>query len=119
VTQNITRIPENEEELKLKIRATQLEKERTEMLICNYIGDPVQSSRSHNVQSRKEKIWKLAHLLIDAFESTDPFNHPIFEFCSNLNHDVDQLLSAYDIGIKRLQAIVNQKILLTEVYTTV
>ena len=29
------------------------------------------------------------------------------------------MLINYDIGIKRLQAIVNQKILLTEVYTTV
>ena len=62
------------------------------MLICDYIGDSVQSSKSRYIQSQKEKIWELAHLLVDAFESTDPFNHPIFEFCSNLNHeDVDQL----------------------------
>jgi hypothetical protein len=51
VKQNVTRIPANGEELKLKIKATQLEKERTEMLICDYIGDSVQSSRPHNIQS--------------------------------------------------------------------
>ncbi|GBC13396.2 hypothetical protein GLOIN_2v1787832 [Rhizophagus irregularis DAOM 181602=DAOM 197198] len=56
VKQNVIRIPTDGEELKLKIKATQLEKERTEMLICDYIGDSVQSSRPHNVQSRKEKI---------------------------------------------------------------
>jgi len=120
VKQNVTRIPEDDDELKLRIRATQLEKERTDMLICDYIGDSVRSSRSHNVQSRKEKIWELAHLLFDAFESSNPFEHSIFEFCSNLNHEgINQLVTAYDIGIQRLQAIVNQEILLTENYTTV
>jgi hypothetical protein len=44
VKQNVTRIPVDRKELKLKIKATQLEKERTEMLICDYIGDSVQSS---------------------------------------------------------------------------
>ena len=120
VKQNVTRIPADGEELKLKIKATQLEKERTEMLICDYIGDPVQSSRSHNVQSRKEKIWELAHLLINAFESANPLENPIFEFCNNLNDEgVNQLVAAYIIGIKRLQTILNQEILLTEDYTTV
>ncbi|PKY62807.1 hypothetical protein RhiirA4_529111, partial [Rhizophagus irregularis] len=106
VKQNVTRIPTDGEELKLKIKATQLEKERTEMLICDYIGDSVQSSRPHNVQSRKEKIWELAHLLINAFESENPLENPVFEFCNNLNDDgVNQLVTAYDIGIKRLQTI--------------
>uniref|UniRef100_U9V7M7 Uncharacterized protein n=1 Tax=Rhizophagus irregularis (strain DAOM 181602 / DAOM 197198 / MUCL 43194) TaxID=747089 RepID=U9V7M7_RHIID len=35
VKQNVTRIPTDSEELKLKIKATQLEKERTDMLICD------------------------------------------------------------------------------------
>ncbi|UZO06569.1 uncharacterized protein OCT59_026885 [Rhizophagus irregularis] len=43
VKQNVIRIPADREELKLRIKATQLEKERTEMLICDYIGDSVQS----------------------------------------------------------------------------
>ncbi|CAG8731196.1 4075_t:CDS:2, partial [Rhizophagus irregularis] len=108
------------EELKLRIKATQLEKERTEMLICDYIGDSVQSSRPRNVQSQKEKIWELAHLLINAFESLNPLENPVFEFCNNLNDDgVNQLIIAYDIGIKRLQTIANQEIFLTESYTTI
>jgi hypothetical protein len=41
VKQNVTRIPTDTEELKLKIRATQLEKERMDMLNCDYIGDYV------------------------------------------------------------------------------
>jgi hypothetical protein len=119
VKQNVTRIPADKEELKLKIKATQLEKERTEMLICDYIGDSVQSSQPHNVQFRKEKIWELAHLLINAFEFTNPLENPIFEYCNNLNDDgVNQLVTSYNIGIKRLQTIVNQEILLTENYTT-
>ncbi|PKK55403.1 hypothetical protein RhiirC2_859033 [Rhizophagus irregularis] len=94
VKQNVTRILADGEELKLRIKATQLEKERTEMLICDYIGDSVQSSRPRNVQSRKEKIWELAHLLINAFESLNPLENPVFEFCNNLNDDgkVIQLL---------------------------
>ncbi|GBC48131.2 hypothetical protein GLOIN_2v1764231 [Rhizophagus irregularis DAOM 181602=DAOM 197198] len=120
VKQNITRIPADGEELKLRIKATQLEKERTEMLICDYIGDSVQSSRPRNVQSQKEKIWELAHLLINAFESLNPLENPVFEFCNNLNDDgVNQLIIAYDIGIKRLQTIANQEIFLTESYTTI
>ncbi|UZO09619.1 uncharacterized protein OCT59_029835 [Rhizophagus irregularis] len=120
VKQNVTRIPADGEELKLRIKATQLEKERTEMLICDYIGDSVQSSRPRNVQSRKEKIWELAHLLINAFESLNPLENPVFEFCNNLNDDgVNQLIIAYDIGIKRLQTIANQEIFLTESYTTI
>ncbi|GBC44445.1 uncharacterized protein OCT59_014491 [Rhizophagus irregularis] len=120
VKQNVTRIPADKEELKLRIKATQLEKERTEMLICDYIGDSVQSSRPRNVQSRKEKIWELAHLLINAFESLNPLENPVFEFCNNLNDDgVNQLIIAYDIGIKRLQTIANQEIFLTESYTTI
>src|SRR5689334_10378759 len=115
--QNVIRIPADGEELKLRIKATQLEKERTEMLICDYIGDPVQSSRSHNIQSRKEKIWELAHLLIDAFEFANPLKNPIFQFCNNLNdEEVNQLVAVYNIGIKRLQTILNQEILLTETY---
>ncbi|PKY14332.1 hypothetical protein RhiirB3_426304, partial [Rhizophagus irregularis] len=78
VKQNITRISTDKEELKLRIRATQLEKDRTDMLLCDYIGDNVKSSQQRNVQSRKNKVWELAHLLIDVFESLDPFNHPIF-----------------------------------------
>ncbi|UZO10244.1 uncharacterized protein OCT59_001840 [Rhizophagus irregularis] len=120
VKQNVTRIPADGEELKLRIKATQLEKEQTEMLICDYIGDSVQSSRPRNVQSRKEKIWELAHLLINAFESLNPLENPVFEFCNNLNDDgVNQLIIAYDIGIKRLQTIANQEIFLTESYTTI
>ncbi|CAB5367579.1 unnamed protein product [Rhizophagus irregularis] len=70
------------------------------MLICDYIGDSIQSSRPHN--------------------SENPLENPVFEFCNNLNDDgVNQLVTAYDIGIKRLQTIVNQEILLTEHYTTV
>ena len=89
------------------------------MLICDYIGDSVQSSRPHNIQSRKEKIWELANLLINAFESANPSENLIFEFCNNLNDEgVNQLVTAYDIGIKRLQTIINQEILLTENYTT-
>ncbi|EXX62501.1 uncharacterized protein OCT59_003769 [Rhizophagus irregularis] len=120
VKQNVIRIPTDSEELKLKIKATQLEKERTDMLICDYIGDYVQSSKPHNIQSRKEKIWELVHQLINAFESENPLKNPIFEFCNNLNNKgIDQLVAAYEIGIKRLQTIVNQEILLTENYTTV
>jgi len=120
VKQNMTRIPADKEELKLRIRATQLEKERTDMLICDYINDSVQSSQPRHIQSRKEKIWELAHLLIDAFESANPSKHPIFEFCSNLNSEgIDKLFTAYDIGVERLQTIVNQEILLTEKHTTV
>ncbi|CAB4473722.1 unnamed protein product [Rhizophagus irregularis] len=90
------------------------------MLICDYIGDSVQSSRPRNVQSRKEKIWELAHLLINAFESLNPLENPVFEFCNNFNDDgVNQLIIAYDIGIKRLQTIANQEIFLTESYTTI
>ncbi|PKC50453.1 hypothetical protein RhiirA1_486332, partial [Rhizophagus irregularis] len=49
-----------------------------------------------------------------------PFNHPIFEFCKNLNQEeINQLVTVYDIGIKRLQSIIDQEILLTEDYTTV
>ncbi|GES82378.1 hypothetical protein GLOIN_2v1764231 [Rhizophagus clarus] len=44
VKQNVIRIPTDKEELKLKIKVTQLEKERTEMLICDYIRNSVQSS---------------------------------------------------------------------------
>ncbi|CAB5186851.1 unnamed protein product [Rhizophagus irregularis] len=110
----------NKEELKLRIRATQLEKDRTDMLLCDYIGDNVKSSQQRNVQSRKNKVWELAHLLIDVFESLDPFNHPIFEFCKNLNQEeINQLVTVYDIGIKKLQSIIDQEILLTEDYTTV
>ncbi|UZO04720.1 uncharacterized protein OCT59_025091 [Rhizophagus irregularis] len=120
VKQNITRISTDKEELKLRIRATQLEKDRTDMLLCDYIGDNVKSSQQRNVQSRKNKVWELAHLLIDVFESLDPFNHPIFEFCKNLNQEeINQLVTVYDIGIKRLQSIIDQEILLTEDYTTV
>ncbi|GES82487.1 hypothetical protein GLOIN_2v1764231 [Rhizophagus clarus] len=79
VKQNVTRIPTDSEELKLKIKATQLEKEQTDMLICDYIGDYIQSSKSR----------------------------------------INQLVATYDIGIRRLQAIVNQEILLTEDYITV
>ncbi|CAB5357208.1 unnamed protein product [Rhizophagus irregularis] len=90
------------------------------MLICDYIGDSVQSFRPRNVQSRKEKIWELAHLLINAFESLNPLENSVFEFCNNLNDDrVNQLIIAYDIGIKRLQTIANQEIFLTESYTTI
>ena len=54
--------------------------------------------------------------MIDAFESENPFENPIFEFCNNINDEgVNQLVIAYDIGIKRLQAIVNQEIHLTEI----
>ncbi|PKC53456.1 hypothetical protein RhiirA1_404310, partial [Rhizophagus irregularis] len=95
VKQNVTRIPTDSEELKLKIKATQLEKERTDMLICDYIGDYVQSSKPHNIQSRKEKIWELVHQLINAFESENPLKNPIFEFCNNLNNKgIDQLVAA-------------------------
>ncbi|CAG8729149.1 6007_t:CDS:1, partial [Rhizophagus irregularis] len=63
------------------------------------------------------KIWEL---VLDAFESANPSKHPIFEFCSNLNSEgIDKLFIAYDIGIERLQTIVNQEILLTEKHTTV
>ncbi|GES94350.1 hypothetical protein GLOIN_2v1829825 [Rhizophagus clarus] len=103
VKQNVTRIPTDSEELKLKIKATQLEKERTDMLICDYIGDYIQSSKPRNIQSRKEKIWEFVHLLVNAFESTNPFENPIFEFCNNLNDkEINQLVVAYDIGIRRL-----------------
>jgi hypothetical protein len=58
--------------------------------------------------------------LVEAFESENPLEHSIFEFCSNLNSKgIDKLFAAYDIGIKRLQTIVNQEILLTEPHTTV
>ncbi|PKK58017.1 hypothetical protein RhiirC2_796988 [Rhizophagus irregularis] len=98
VKQNVTRIPTDSEELKLKIKATQLEKERTDMLICDYIGDYVQSSKPHNIQSRKEKIWELVHQLINAFESENPLKNPIFELCNNLNNKgIDQLVAAYEI----------------------
>ncbi|POG72422.1 hypothetical protein GLOIN_2v1829825 [Rhizophagus irregularis DAOM 181602=DAOM 197198] len=98
VKQNITRITTDKEELKLRIRATQLEKDRTDMLLCDYIGDNVKSSQQRNVQSRKNKVWELAHLLIDVFESLDLFNHPIFEFCKNLNQEeINQLVTVYDI----------------------
>ncbi|CAG8436182.1 7092_t:CDS:2, partial [Funneliformis caledonium] len=67
-----------------------------------------------------EKIWELAHLLINAFESENPFENLIFEFCNNINdEEINQLVNTYDIGIKKLQTIVNQEILLTENYTTV
>ena len=67
-----------------------------------------------------QKIWELAYLLVEAFESANPFEHSIFEFCSNLNSEgIDKLFAAYDIGIERLQTIVNQEIILTEHYTTV
>ncbi|CAB5213083.1 hypothetical protein RhiirA5_371382 [Rhizophagus irregularis] len=90
------------------------------MLICDYIGDYVQSSKLHNVQSRKEKIWELVHQLVDAFEFANPLENLIFEFCNNINDKgIDQLVAAYEIGINRLQKIVNQEILLTENYTTV
>ncbi|CAB5180532.1 unnamed protein product [Rhizophagus irregularis] len=57
---------------------------------------------------------------LEIFESENPLENPVFEFCNNLNDDgVNQLVTAYDIGIKRLQTIVNQEILLTEHYTTV
>ncbi|GES95214.1 hypothetical protein GLOIN_2v1768552 [Rhizophagus clarus] len=79
-----------------------------------------EDSKPRNVQSRKEKIWELVHLLVNAFKSTNPFENPIFEFCNNLNDEgINQLVAAYDISIRRLQAIVNQEILLTEDYTTV
>ncbi|RGB30387.1 hypothetical protein C1646_765410 [Rhizophagus diaphanus] len=94
VKQNVTRIPTDLEELKLKIKAIQLEKEQTDMLICDYI--------------------------VDAFEFANPFENPIFEFCNNINDKgIDQLVAVYEIGINRLQKIVNQEILLTENYTTV
>ncbi|CAG8571643.1 15613_t:CDS:2, partial [Funneliformis caledonium] len=66
-----------------------------------------------------EKIWELAHSLINVFESENPFENLIFEFCNNINDEgINQLVNAYDIGIKKLQTIVNQEILLTENYTT-
>ena len=44
------------------------------MVIYNYISNSVQSSKPHHVQSRKEKIWELARLLVNAFESTNPLD---------------------------------------------
>ncbi|CAB4494162.1 unnamed protein product [Rhizophagus irregularis] len=77
-------------------------------------------SKLHNVQSRKEKIWELVHQLVNAFEFANPLENLIFEFCNNINDKgIDQLVAAYEIGINRLQKIVNQEILLTENYTTV
>ena len=59
-------------------------------------------------------------MLVKVFKSSNPFKHPIFEYCNNLNNKgINQLISAYNIGINRLQAIVNQEILLTENYITV
>uniref|UniRef100_U9T751 Uncharacterized protein n=1 Tax=Rhizophagus irregularis (strain DAOM 181602 / DAOM 197198 / MUCL 43194) TaxID=747089 RepID=U9T751_RHIID len=68
----------------------------------------------------RKRFGSLHTQLINAFEFANPLENLIFEFCNNINDKgIDQLVAAYEIGINRLQKIVNQEILLTENYTTV
>ncbi|CAG8571765.1 4997_t:CDS:1 [Dentiscutata heterogama] len=107
------------EELKLQISSVQAERERLELLLSQYMGDAVIAKEDRCVQSRKERLWKLANDLFNAFSLPDPKTHELFINTQELTREgFSNIFECYEKGIARLGAILRQDVYKTEARVT-
>ncbi|RIA89701.1 hypothetical protein C1645_738443 [Glomus cerebriforme] len=109
----------DEKNLKRQIKAAQTEKERIDLFFSEFIDNNVMSSSKHSVDSRYVALWNLIRTLIEAFDSVNPLEHPLFKNNNQLNYEgCQKLFGCYNAGLERLKKIYRQEILKTETINT-
>jgi hypothetical protein len=99
------------ENLKRNIKAAQAEHERLNLLISEFTGDKSVSRGPRSIKDRHEALWKLIAELRLAFSNSPQESHPLFSEATQLT-DVgyQRMFTSYQIGIKRMVALVEQDI---------
>ena len=79
IKQNITGNVIDETKLKANIKPAQAERDRIDLLICEYLEDTSISRSERAIDSRRKVLWELVDDLVIIFGMTDPLSHEIFK----------------------------------------
>ncbi|CAG8706096.1 6655_t:CDS:1, partial [Racocetra fulgida] len=106
-------------DLKAKIISIQAEQERLNLVLSEYIDEPLLVLVDQAIKSYDEALQNLTNQLIEAFNLPDPTKHQLFnETSQNTDLGFQNLFECYDHGIKRLQDIYKQDIEKSEIRNT-
>ncbi|RHZ63723.1 hypothetical protein Glove_328g122 [Diversispora epigaea] len=105
----------NLETLKLEIKSVQVEQERLDLFLSEFINNCTGNCIERSVQDQKEKIWNLVNDLLSVFEFSNPKEHSLFSSAQELyDEEYKRLFVTYENGLQRSKAILRQDILGTE-----
>jgi len=95
-----------------QIKALQTEMDRLSLVFSAFIGEEIVNSQTdHAVKCRKECLWQLSNDMFTALNLPDPRKHNLFKYSKELHKKgIEQLLTCYEKGICRLNAIHKQEI---------
>jgi hypothetical protein len=111
----------SQENLELQIKAAQEERERIDTLLNEFLDTYMYHQKNRSASSRIDKLWKLAHDLLEAFEMDNAINHDLFKKNSppQLNQEgLIKINQAYEDGLRRIKEIYRQEVIKTEVVNT-
>jgi len=119
VKQNVGNV--SEQNLKNQIKACQNERDRIDLLMCEYLNDKLASKTEHTFKSRRDALWNLVDDLINVFEMQNPLSHSLFQEYTptELHHQgVERLITSYEKGLERIKAVYRQEVLEIECRNT-
>ncbi|RHZ81960.1 hypothetical protein Glove_115g59 [Diversispora epigaea] len=124
IKQNINGNVIDPENLKRQIKAAQIERERIEMLLNEYLNNVPEYNYNRSVYSRKEAMWDVVNNLLKAFDIQhyNKHNNNLFhitkpkEICAE---GVKRLKESYGQGLRRIRLIYSQEVLKKETINTV
>jgi hypothetical protein len=121
VKQFLTKSIADEESLKLQIKSVQDEKERLNSFLFEFVDSKKKNPGKYKANSLKEPLWKLTTDLLDLFENFDSnMTHHLIEMAPELTTDgFNSLFNSYDIGKRRMEALLNQEVHGTEEINTI
>ena len=114
IKQNITGNTIDEKSLRDQIKACQDERDRIDLLLCEYLDNKSVSRTERASKSRKESLWNLVDDLVNIFGMTDPLSHELFQDYppTELHHQgVERLIACYQKGLERVNAVYRQEVL--------
>ncbi|RGB21339.1 hypothetical protein C1646_778313 [Rhizophagus diaphanus] len=59
------------ENLKMQIKLVQTERDRIEILLSEYLNDPIASTGNHAINQRYDAMWNLVKILLQEFDQTN------------------------------------------------
>ncbi|GBB98059.1 hypothetical protein RclHR1_31290002 [Rhizophagus clarus] len=117
IKQNITGNIIDEAKLKANIKAAQSKRDRTDLLLSEYLDNTSISQSERTIDSRREVLWKLIEDLVIVFDMIDPLSYEIFKDLEppELHKEgYEGLVACYKNGLERMQVIYKQDVIKIE-----